>query len=85
MAANNNIYVTVCVIDGKALATPRKMSLPCRSAICYDITNPDVSRVSSEYKFYFGGVERVYQLDKTAFSIHALMNGALLSESGAES
>lgn len=85
MAANNNIFVTVCVKDGEILTTPKKYSIPCRNAIVTDATNPDVARVSSEIRFYHGGVERVYQLDKTAFSVHALINGALLSESGAES
>lgn len=85
MAANNNIYTKVVVRDGVALATPKYFTLPCRNAICYDITNTDVPAASSEYRFFFGGVERVYQLDKTAFTIHALINGAAGAESGAES
>jgi hypothetical protein len=85
MAANNNIYTKVVVQDGKVLSTPKYMTLPCRNAICYDVTNADAPLVSSEYRFYHGGVERIYQLDKTAFTIHALINGAAGAESGAES
>lgn len=85
MAANNNIYVTVVAIEGKKLTTPKKYSLPCRNAIVTDITNADIPAASSEMRFYHGGTERVYQLDKSAYTIHALMNGALANESGVES
>lgn len=85
MAANNNIYVTVTAIDGKKLDTPKKYSLPCRNAIVYDKTNADIPATSSEYRFYFGGVERVYELDKTAHTVQALINGAAGAESGEES
>lgn len=85
MAANNNIYVNVLVIEGKELRTPKKYSIPCRNLIVTDVTNADVPAVSSEGRFYHGGVERVYQFDKTAFTIHSLINGTAGAESGAES
>jgi hypothetical protein len=85
MAANNNIFTKVVVRDGQVLATPKYFSLPCRNAIVYDITNADAPLASSEYRFFFGGVERIYQLDKTAFTIHQNINGAAGGESGAES
>ncbi len=81
--ANNNIFVRVLAMDGKKLATPKRMSLPVGAgAIVYDKTNADIPDVSSEMKYYYGGVERVVELDKSAQSIHDLINGATGSESG---
>lgn len=85
MAANNNIHVTVVVKEGKVLATPVDMSLPCRNMIVMPATNADAPLVSSEVRWYFGGVERVYQLDKSVFTVHSLINGTAGAESGAES
>lgn len=83
--ANRNIFVRVLVMDGKKLDTPKRFSLPVHDAIVYDATNSDVPDVSSEMKYYYGNVERVVQLDKSAQSIHDLINGATGSESGSES
>lgn len=85
MAANNNIYVKVVVFEGRILDTPKYYSIPCRDAYVFDTTNPDAPLVSSEMRWFHNGVEKNVQLDKTAFTIHALINGAAGAESGAES